>query len=41
MLACSRVITEKYHSLGTSLYGENLTLLSMLNKDFAHRLART
>jgi hypothetical protein len=30
----------KYHSLGTSPYGKNLTLVSVSNKGFAHRLAR-
>jgi hypothetical protein len=39
VFACSRVIAGKYHNLGTSPYGKNLTLLSVLNKGFAHRLA--
>jgi hypothetical protein len=29
------------YNLGKSSYGKNLTLLSVSNKDFAHRLART
>jgi hypothetical protein len=41
VLTCSRVIAGKYHNLGMSPYGKNLTLLSVPNKDFAHRLART
>jgi hypothetical protein len=41
MLACSGVIAGKYHNLGTSPYGENLTLLSVSNKCLANRLART
>jgi hypothetical protein len=41
MLACNRVIAGKYHSLGMSPYGKNLTLLSVSNKDFTHRLDRT
>jgi hypothetical protein len=41
MLAYSRVIAGKYHNLGTSPYDKYLILLSVLNKDFAHRLART
>jgi hypothetical protein len=41
MLACSRVIARKYHNLGTTNYGKNLTLLSVSNKDFAHKLAET
>jgi hypothetical protein len=39
--ACSQVVAGKYHSLGTSPYGKNLTVLSVSNKGFAHRLART
>jgi hypothetical protein len=35
------VIVGKYHSLGMSPYGKNLTLLSVSNKDFTHRLDRT
>jgi hypothetical protein len=35
------VIVGKYHNLGMSPYGKNLTLLSVLNKSFAHRLAVT
>jgi hypothetical protein len=31
----------KYHSLGTSPYDKNLTLLNVSSKGFAHRLART
>jgi hypothetical protein len=38
---CSRVMTGKYHSLGTSPYGKIMTLLIVSNKGFAHRLART
>jgi hypothetical protein len=41
MLACSRVIAGKHHNLATSPYCKNLTLLSVSNKGFAHRLART
>jgi hypothetical protein len=41
VLAHSRVIVGKYHNLGMSPYGKNLTLLSVLNKSFAHRLAVT
>jgi hypothetical protein len=41
MLAYSRVIAGKFHNLGTSPYGKNQTLLSVSNKGFAHRLART
>jgi hypothetical protein len=41
VLACSRVIARKYHSLGTSPNGKNLTLLSVSNNDFAHMLAMT
>jgi hypothetical protein len=41
MLSYSRVIVDKYHSLGMSPYGKYLTLLSVLNKGFAHRLAGT
>jgi hypothetical protein len=41
MLACSRVIARDYHDLGTSTYGKNLTLLSVSNKCFSHRLAST
>jgi hypothetical protein len=41
MLACSRVIAGKYHNLGMSPNGKNLTLLSVLNKSFARSLART
>jgi hypothetical protein len=39
VLACNRVIAGKYHNLETSPYGKNLTLLSVSNKGFAHRLA--
>jgi hypothetical protein len=35
------VIAGKYHSLGMSPYGKNLTLLRVLNKGFAHRLDMT
>jgi hypothetical protein len=41
MLAYSQVIAGKYHNLGTSSYGKNLTLISVSNKGFAHRLAMT
>jgi hypothetical protein len=41
MLACKWVIAGKYHNLGTSPYGKNLTLLSVSNKGFAHSLAGT
>jgi hypothetical protein len=41
MLACSQVIAGKYHNLGTSPYCKNLTLLSLSNKGFSHRLAMT
>jgi hypothetical protein len=41
VLACSRVIAGKYHSLGMSSFGKNLILLSVSNKGFAHRLGRT
>jgi hypothetical protein len=41
VLPCSQVIAGKYHNQGTSPYGKNLTLLSVSNKGFAHRLART
>jgi hypothetical protein len=35
------VIAGKYHNLGTSPYDKNLTLLSVSNKGFAHRLGMT
>jgi hypothetical protein len=34
-------MAEKYHNLGMFPYGKNLILLSVSNKDFAHRLAET
>jgi hypothetical protein len=34
-------LEAKYHSLGMSSYGKNLTLLNLSSKGFAHRLART
>jgi hypothetical protein len=36
-----RVIAGKYHSLRTSPYGKNLTILNVTNKGFAHRLDKT
>jgi hypothetical protein len=41
VLAYSRVIAGKYHSLGMSPYGKNLILLSVSNKGFAYRLDMT
>jgi hypothetical protein len=41
VLACSRVIAEKYHNIGKSPYGKSPALLSVSNKGFAPRLAKT